>query len=99
MPSKDAAKAAIGPENAESLVHGTKAASRSDKGHQATIGNGNLTAEDADALVFPHRPEHPSTPTICGSDYQVDQREADDQTLSGEAWGDRVIELMYPKRA
>ena len=98
MPNKDAAKVGIDMEKEESLVHGTEASSRSNNGHQATIGNRNLRTEDADALMFPHHPEHAPSPVICGAD-QINQRKGDDQMLSGEAWGDRVIELMYPKRA
>ena len=98
MPNKDAAEVGTGMEKEESFVQSTKAISRSDNGHQVTIGHGNLRTEDADALMFPHHPEHAPSPVICGAD-QIHQRKGDDQMLSGEAWGDRVIELMYPKRA
>ena len=98
MPNKDTGTLGVGTEKKESSVQGTAVISGSNNG-QATLGDGTLRTEDADALMFPHRPEHAPSPVICGSNYQVNQRGADDQMLSGETWGDRVIELMYPKRA
>lgn len=99
MPRQDAAIVEIATEKRKGLFPDKEAMSKRSNSHQARMGDSILKADDADGLMYPYQPEHAPTAISFGSYFKVDRPKADDQIIGGEEWGDRVVELMYPKRA